>query len=67
MYKSMYLLYRHTHFYFNTNSANLAGGFTDRDGRLGRGLGWARGGVGAATLGRLAGGLLAAWGSPALA
>ena len=32
MYQSMYLLYRHTHFYFNTKSANLAGGFTERDG-----------------------------------
>ena len=62
MYQSMYLLYRHTHFYFNTKSANLAGGFTERDGRLGCGVGWARGGVGAATLGGLAGGSLEASG-----
>ena len=48
----MYLLYRHTQFYFNTKSANLAGGFT---GLLGRGVGWGRGGVGATTLGGLAG------------
>ena len=51
-----------THFYFKTKSANLAGGFTDRAGQLGCGVGWARGGVGAATLGRLAGGSLAASG-----
>ena len=55
-------MYRHTHFYFNTESANLAGGFTNRDGRLklGHCVSWARGGVGAATLGRVAGGSLAA-------
>ena len=62
MYQSMYLLYRHTHFYSNTKSANLAGGFTDPYGRLGRGVGWAYCGVGAATLGGLAGGSLAASG-----
>ena len=44
-----------THFYFNTKSAKVAGCFTDRDGQLGRGVGWARGGVGAATLSGLAG------------
>ena len=57
-------MYRHTlltHFTL-TQSANLAVGLTKCDGRLGRGVGWARGGVGAATLGRLAGGSLAASG-----
>ena len=60
MYQFMYLLYRRTHFYFNTKSANLVGGFTDQDSRLGHGVGWAGGGVGTATLGRLACGSLAA-------
>ena len=62
MYQSMYFLYRHTHFYFNTKSANLAGVLTECDGQLGCGVGWARCGVGTATLGGLAGGSLVASG-----